>query len=570
MSGLYGFYSSSPLKYKQNYTRFFSADMPLIQNEEFTYNNFIYGRSVLTKFPKDRFLHEDEDIIIGIEGIIYSCENPGEDIVAAYKTSGLSFIKALDGNFSGFIFDKSENKIHLFTDLMATRSLFYYSEPENGSFFFSSELKVLSSLLHDLNIPLTPDHDGFNCLLSFGYMLNDITLIEEVKRLNQATILTCNLNNGKISQQKYFDFHTTEEHISLEDGIYRLDSLMTQSVAREWGKDRTETHSYLSFISGGLDARVNVFIAKELGFTDISVLNFSQTGAPDHRIAKEIADGESLDYKFYPLDSGHYFQNSFEELVAANDGMVTVSGASHMYQALKSLSLEQYGAIHSGQIGGVLFGSFTRPDFNMRTNIGKLGSVNVPKILSQITLLPNIVDRYEDSTELFSYEQRQVNGTVNGDRMCSHLIDLQSPFYNKELISFCLSLPVEFKLNKKLYTEWIRRKHPKMFEYRWDSAGIIPKNRVLTKAAIQVSRLQKYVARLLLGKDSNPMNPFDSWVESNGQLNQEMNTVFKSNLENVSEPWLKTNASLVYTDFKSRGKFAAITAVLAYKLHFTK
>ncbi|WP_340104026.1 asparagine synthase-related protein [Rhodohalobacter sp. 8-1] len=570
MSGIYGFYSTSPLDYRHNYNRFFSADLSQTQNEEFISNNFIYGRSVLKKFAKDRFLYEEEDLIIGIEGIVYSYQNPQEEIVSAYKKSGLSFIKDLDGNYSGFIFDKSENKIHLFTDVMATRSIFYYSNPDLGAFFFSSELKVLSSLLNDLNITYTPDRDGFNCLLSFGYMLDDITLIEDVKRLSQATILTCDLNDGKISQQKYFDFDTTEEQISLDVAISRLDSLITQSIAREWEKDRSETQLFLSFISGGLDARVNLFIAKELGFTDISALNFSQTGAPDHLIAKEIADGESLDYQFFPLDGGQYFINSFEELVAANDGMVTVSGASHMYQALKSLPLEKYGAIHSGQIGDVLFGSYTRPAFNMRNNIGKMGSVNAPDILSQISVLPNIIDKYKDSTELFSYEQRQVNGTINGDRMCSHLIDLQSPFYNKELISFCLSLPMEFKLNKKLYMEWIRRKHPKMFEYRWDSAGIVPRNRILTKIAIQVSRLNKHFSRLILGKDSSPMNPFDFWMESNDQFTLEINNVFRYNLEYVSEPWLKTNASNVFTNFKSRGKFTAITAVLAYKLHFSK
>jgi asparagine synthase (glutamine-hydrolysing) len=570
MSGFYGFYSTSPFDYRHNYNRFFSADLPLIQNEEFTFDNFIYGRSVLNKFTKDRFLHETEDLIIGIEGIIYSSEPPQEDILSSYKTSGLSFIKDLDGNFSGFIFDKLEKEIHLFTDVLATRSIYYYSNPDTGAFFFSSELKVLSSLLHDLNLACTPDRDGFNCLLSFGYMLEDITLIKEVKRLSQATILTCNLNNGEASQKKYFDFNTTEKNISTEDAINQLDSLATQSIAKEWGKDRSESQVFLSFISGGLDARVNLFIAKELGFTDISVLNFSQTNAPDHQIAKEIAEGESLDYQFFPLDGGHYFINSFEELVAANDGMVTVSGASHMYQALKSLPLDKFGAIHSGQIGDVLFGSYTRPTFNMRANIGKLGSVNAPNILSQISVLPNIIDRYKDSTELFSYEQRQVNGTINGDRMCSHLIDLQSPFYNKKLISFCLSLPMEFKLNKKLYMEWIRLKHPKMFEYRWDSAGIIPRNRILTKVAVEMSRLYKRFSRLIFGKDPNSMNPFDLWMESNDQFTQEINKIYYSNLENVAEPWLKTNASSVFTDFKSSGKFAAITAVLAYKLHFSK
>lgn len=567
MSGIYGFYSRSEITFKNHYDRFFSSKLASIENQETVFGNFIYGRSVLQKFPDDRFMYEDDKVIISLEGIIYNFDEAGSEIPAGYKKSGIDFVEELEGSFSGFIYDKRQQEIYLFTDILSTKSLYYYSDPVAGRFFFSSELKVLSSLLRDLNISFQPDEDGFNCLLTLGYMLDDITLIKEIKRLDNATIATIDLTSGNVEKKNYFHFSVEEVDISLDDAINRLEVLLTNAVSKEWKKDRTESINALTFISGGLDARVNALLANELGFNNISSLNFSQTGAADHLIAKEISEGEGFSYIFYPLDEGRYFLDSLEELVAANDGMVTISGAAHMYRALQNIPLEPFGMGHSGQIGGVLFGSFNRPEFDLKKDIGKLGYVNDREILSQISILPEIVDRYKHSVERFSYEQRQINGTLNGDRLCSHLIDIQSPFYNKDLILFCLSLPPSFKVGKKLYVEWIREKHPHFFNYKWDSAGITPKNKLLTAFFLNLNRARKLLSRLK-GNDRSAMNPFDNWFDSNPSLRTQVENTFQQSMKAFPDGRVKENTLRIFHHYKARGKFNALTCSLAYKLHF--
>ncbi|REL38509.1 hypothetical protein DYD21_00750 [Rhodohalobacter sp. SW132] len=567
MAGIYGFYSKSPIHLKDNYTRFFSCKLEGVQNEEHRLSNFVYGRSVPAKFLDDRFLYENDQVVIGIEGIIYSQDNPKHDIPEMYRKQGVNFAENLKGSFSGFIFDKTEKKLHLLTDILATKSIYIYSNPAEEHLFFASELKVLTSLLRDLKIPFEPDSDGFNCLLTLGYMLNDLTLVREIRRLEHATIATFDLQTGSCKQRKYFDFTAEEQNIPMDRAIEQTDKLLTNAVDMEWKKDKQESSRSLTFISGGLDARVNALLAAELGYGEVTALNFSQTGAPDHLIAKEISEGERFRYRFYPLDGGKYFLDSFEELVAANDGMVTVSGGSHMYRALQYIEAEQFGMAHSGQIGDVLFGSFNRTGFDLQKNVGRLGYVNDQKVLDQISILPEITERYRNTVEQFSYEQRQINGTLNGDRLCSHIIDIQSPFYNKELIHFCLGLPEPLKHKKLLYTEWIRNKHPHFFNYRWDSTGIAPKNRALTKLFMKLNRAQSLFKRLL-GRDRSSMNPFDDWFSENKVLRDQVHHLFQSGLKNMPNNEIKRNTNHIFAQYKARGKCNALTCVLAYKLHF--
>lgn len=569
MAGLYGFYNLPKTSLSKHFNRFFSSKFSPIKNEEFNSEKFIYGRSVLNKFNNDRFLFEDDSLIMGIEGIIYNAKIPKNDLVNEFREKGKKFFKDIEGQFSGFVFDKINNKIHLSTDTLSTKSIYYYFNPALKQFFFASELKVLTSLLNDIHASIHPDEDGFKCLLTLGYMLDDLTLVKEIRRLRNATILTFDISENDVKKSTYFDFNHLENKSNFEEIIDKIDSLLISSISKEWMKDKSETDTFFSFLSGGLDSRVNALLGKKLGYQKINVLNFSQTGAQDHLISKEIAIGESFNYHFFELDDGHYFLDSFEELVAANDGMVTVLGASHMYKALQCINLKPYGIAHSGQIGDVIFGSFSKPKFNLKENIGDLGYINDSKIIGEISILPHIIDRYKNSLELFSYEQRQVNGTLNGDRMCAHLIDIASPFYNRSLISFALSIPNEFKKNNRLYTEWIRNKHPFLFDYKWDKAGITPKNKLITNSAIYYSKVKKYVQKLFRIPSSS-MNPFEYWYSNNSNLRLEIEDIYKQEFPNISNHNIRGNIDRVYTKFGPRGKFSAITAVLAYRLHFNQ
>lgn len=567
MAGIYGLYSANRLIAKDYSTFFFSSDLLHIKNQDEQFKTFHYGQSVLNKFKNDRFIIKNERIIICMEGINFGNENWKESIEQKYSEHGIDFIKNEDALFAGFIYDKGTEKLHLFTDHLGSKSLYYYYNKSTQSYFFASELKVVSKACYLNNISLNPCNDGFNCLLTFGYMLDDLTLIESIKRVRPGSIFSFNTKTGELSEDRYFRLNKEESPHSKEETIKNIENLLLSSVDREWKKDLEYRTTSFAFLSGGLDSRVNVLLAKKLGYQHFTCLNFSQTGAPDHIIAHEIAEQEGLEYSFYKLDGGHYFINQFERLVEANDGMTNVNRAAHMFRAMENLNYSNKGLAHSGQIGDVLFGSFIKSNFNLKTEVGKLGSINDPTILNQISILPELVDSYQNNVELFSYEQRQMNGTMDGDKMISHFTDLSSPFYNKALLNYCYNMPDEFKQGKQIYQDWMLRFHPEILSYPWDTTGIKYSNFIFLNIARFYKKGRRFLQRRLrIGNEL--MNPFDLWYEQNELLQKELHQLYEKHIDTIADEQLKGNIMHTFNN-GIQGKFSAVTALLAYKLHFS-
>ncbi len=569
MAGFYGFINLKNSFDSPHYTRFFSYQNGRTFQEQHEYQSLIFGHSLLKNNP-NKFSYEDDRVIIVLDATIFDPSFSSASFANSYNKHGISVIETLKGNFSGFILDKAANSVFLFTDTLSTKSIFFYHNQAEKLFLFGSELKVISSLLRDLDLSISPDLDSFNSLLSFGYMLDDSTPVKEIKRLDYATILEFSIpENRIISNKKFFSLSEIEpQKVSLKEAIGEVDDLLESIIQNEWNWQGKQLNQPLATLSGGLDSRVNVLLAKELGFQNIICFNCSQSNTPDHLISQEIVEAELLEYIFYPLDNGHYFENSLYELIRANDGMVAINGAAHIYSALKTLDLANHPTIHTGSIGDVLFGSFLKRNFKLRENVGKLGFINDPHILKQISNLDGIIERYADNVELFSYEQRQINGTLNGDRKCSHLVDFVSPFYDRHLISYCLSLPNHLKKNKRLYIEWIRSKHPTFFNYTWDAAGIAPRNRVHTFISRRTTRFKNALMKKLL-KSKNSMNPFDLWIYENEKLRKEIRKLKEENIGLIKDEQLQKNINYVYENCGTQGKFSAITALLAYRLHFS-
>ncbi|MDZ7808718.1 MAG: asparagine synthase-related protein [Gracilimonas sp.] len=567
MAGIYGLYSSSDLEKKSYSEYFFSNNMDHIINQDMQYRSFLYGRSVLNKFNNDRFIIENDHNIICIEGINYENKNWKDNVELEYTTKGIDFVKKDNALFAGFIFDKRLEKLFLFTDHLGTKALYFYHDKLTHSFLFASELKVLTKACSDNDISLNPSIDGFNCLLSFGYMLDDLTPVESIKKIKPGTILCFDIKTGTLSENRYFRLKKEKISPSKEESIENIDRLVLSSIENEWRKDLEYEIPSFAFLSGGLDSRVNVLLADKMGFHPSVCLNFSQTGAPDHTIAKRIADQEGFNYTFYKLDKGHYFINQLERLVEANSGMTTLNRAAHMFRAIENFSYSDKGLAHSGQIGDVLFGSFIKPGFDLESDVGKLGSINDPKILNQISILSELTKSYDNDVELFSYEQRQINGTMDGDKTIAHFTDVSSPFYNKALLKYCYNLPDKYKQKKLIYLEWMLQKHPELLDYPLDMTGTKYSNPI----SFNIFRFYKKGRRFIqkkFGYGNELMNPYDLWFKQNDQLQSEIDQSFTSHINMIRNKQLRHNIKHVF-NYNVQGKFNAVTALLTFKLHFS-
>jgi len=389
MAGIYGLFSKEENSIKNIYSYFHSSTLTNIIKEEYKYKNYTYGRSVINKFLDDRVLYEDKNLIIGFEGLFFNKEHTKsfDTLKSWYKKDGISFVKNINGQFCGFIYDKILDKLFIFNDHLSTKPIYYYKT--NEVFIFASELKVITKLLSKLSIEKELDYDAVYSMLTFGYMLNDITYEKNSKKLNHSTIIEVN-SNFNIKNNQYFCYIKKENFkLTKNEIIEQIDKLLMQSVRRCWSKDDEYNYKHYSFLSGGLDSRVNLFLAKELGYKDVMTMTFSQSGSSDEKIAQEIASKESYEHLFYSLDNGKYLEKNYEQYISANDGLNNLIGSAAGYTYLSKMNHDSFGVLHTGQIGDVLFGSFVKTIFKLEEGIMS----NQTKLLNKISLISLINDK---------------------------------------------------------------------------------------------------------------------------------------------------------------------------------
>lgn len=571
MAGLYGVYSIKKSIRRNLYNFFYSSNSEEIINEEFESENFIYGRSVLPKFLEDRVLYEDESLIVGFEGVSFSAKkgNLIKYITENYKNSELDFLQNIEGFFSGFICDKKSKKLHVFTDHLSTKPLYYYYSKEAKQFIFSSELKMISQYLRLNKVGITLNEDALRCLLTFGYMLGDLTPVAEVKKIKPGTILSFDFLEFEIEEKEYCSLSgLIESDLDKTQIINEIDRLITHATNQEWQKDKEYGYDHFAFLSGGLDSRVNVMLASELGYKDISVLTFSEKNTLDEKIAKKITSDLGLNHLFVELSSGKYLEENLEEFVQANDGLAILYGSAHQQSALEKLDLQRIGLGHTGQIGDALFGSLSgleTPSKALKKLSYNFDSVIVSKIDAWNNLLEN--QFYGDSLEVFAYKNRVINGTMNGDRSSSHIIDSISPFYNKELFNFCLKIPGKYKVKARLYLDWMKEKHPQLQRYVWQKTGTLPKKNIYREALYFKNRLYRYVLRKI-GIQKENMNPFQTWYENNSKIRTTLDQLFESHLNLIEDNDLKKDIERVFDSESAMVKYNALTVLLSVKLHF--
>ena len=63
------------------------------------------------------------------------------------------------------------------------------------------------------------------------------------------------------------------------------------------------------------------------------------------------------------------------------------------------------------------------------------------------------------------------------------------------------------------------------------------------------------------------MNPFDIWYKQNELLQKALHQIYETNINNVDSKLLKENITYIFHQ-GVQGKFSAVTALLAYNLHF--
>jgi asparagine synthase (glutamine-hydrolysing) len=542
----------------------------------------------LNKFRLDKPFYENEDFLLLMEGVVlnrktieskYQNKSFASAIIASYKINGETFFNEFRGSFSGVFYDKLKKTWIIFTDQIGDKQVFFTQN--NDDLIFGSEPGFVAEYCKRNKIPLTLNNDAAYMLLTYGFFIENNTLAKEIKKLNAGHYLKIINNNIDVVQYHRF---TNEPNYSrtLNEWIDGIDHYFRQAVQRQFEKDIEYGYKHITTLSGGLDSRMTVWTAHELGYTDQLNTTFSQSNYLDETIAKQIATDLKHDWLFKALDHGNFIKNA-DEISKITYGGGSFLGMAHGKSLYDLINFECFGIMHTGQIGDSIIGTFyKKPIAGVKPKIGD-GAYEQ----GLVEKLKEYIFQYDyPNVEIFALYSRAFTGANQGLLVFQEYTESISPFTDVDFLEYSYSIPVELRYNHKIYFDWILKKHPGAAEYVWEKTkgkiNALDEYEILN---IFGKKIRKgYVLESLVGavkrrlpkiKESKKnevsswnMNPLDYWIETNKELNIFLEDYFNNAIGLVPNSEIKMDCTKLFNSINNGEKLQVITLLSGVKRLF--
>ena len=548
--------------------------------QTFENKRFDVKRNTINKFLADKVFEKNDSFVIIVEGVVlnkkklmsdYIKESFFETIISMYLKQGEEFFGAFRGTFSGALYDKKKNKWIIYTNHFGDKPVFYFS---NGKeFIIASDMQWIVNTLKEKEIKYSLNRKAMYNLLSFGFMVDDCTLVTEIKRLGAGQYI--NYTTSLLVKSYHNFVNTVDIPVSEKEIISELNTKFTNAIRLEFEKDIEYNYQHLAQLSGGLDSRMTVWAADVLGYHDVLCTTFTQSNKLEEKIAKEVALKLNKEHMIKTLDAAN-FMKDIDDAVKMNHALSMYLGVAHGNSMNKWLDFDKLGLLHTGQIGDVAVGTFSNKTKHVK--VTQLKGAYSKKL---IKLSVDEFSSYENE-EMFLLYTRAFRGAL-----CSHIAiqnytEVTSPFLNVELLEYCLSIPLKYRLNHSLYFDWIIQEYPDASKIKWEKTNAyITDNNFFVRLKFLFGKcnhldIMKYFAKkfniknnIISKRDNNSMNPVDYWLINNERLQESFSRYFVDNIENsIYDAELRGDISNLFLKGNGTEKILALTALAGVKLFF--
>ncbi len=537
------------------------------------------ARHTLKKFMADKAFCQDDDFVYVLDGVVLNkkalFEKYGADDMQSllrnmYLASGETFFSELRGPFSGAFFDKMQKKWLVFTNHIGDHPIFYYLE--EGFFCAGSQINYLLDACRAAGKKLTFDESAAYQMLTFAFMADDSTYAKQIKRLRGGTYLV--VTDGKAEVKEYHIFRKDPRRFADktdEELVEILDKGFRHAVELEYDKDREYGYRHLADLSGGLDSRMNVWVAHEVGNAHLQCITYCQANTMDERIAKEIAEHWGDELLVKPLNDVSFLYD-IDRIVALNAGLSLYSGITGGLRMLESLNTDRYGMEHTGMVGDVVIGAW-----EVKKKRGKLvfpSGKYSEKLKDRLTEQVKTHHRNFQDDDLYLMYVRGFQGAANTHLIRQNFTEVASPFLNADFMQLCMDIPLERRRNHRLYKKWIISKYPQAAAYRWERTGAPVRTprivEILSK--LMVKGPQKLLRMLgLAAMVKNCMDPFDHWLTVNEDLREYLDAYAETGFGRTGDAFperLTEDMKNLYATGTAVEKTMVLTVLGSYKLYF--
>ncbi len=539
-------------------------------NEIIHANEYTAFRSTLRKFEQDKIFADNGTYCMILEGVLlnkqalferYSVSDMKALIERMYEEDD-TFFSQLRGSFCGALYDRKKDLWLIFTNQTGEKAVYYRQDAT--AFAASTNLHLLYDISRANGRTLTVDENAVYMGLTFFHMEDASTYAQEIRRLRGGTYLRITAEDCKVCT--YHMFHKDPERFrnQSEDAVIEeVEKSFSAAVRSQFDKDLEYGYRHLCDLSGGLDSRMNMWTAHDLGYRDFTLLNYGKAGYLDEQIAKQI----SLYWKDHliitPTDNLLFIRDvdKVTEMNGASSGYASITGAVRM---LESLNLQPFGLEHTGLIGEVVLGAHIADLAAYRDKtVSVMGSERLKDRLKDNTPFR---DSFEDY-EIYLRYVAEFQGDANSVQCRNYYTEVCSPFLDVEFLQLCFDIPLSARLDHALYKKWILKKHPQAAKFRWERInGRIDESKLILQCRKALYKGPHKAARIL-GLEQYPilnMNPMDYWLASDSETAEFLNGYYHQSCrfigKRLSEKLRKDITSL-YRKGNAYEKLAVITVL---------
>jgi asparagine synthase (glutamine-hydrolysing) len=335
---------------------------------------------------------------------------------------GFDFIKKLNGMF--FIIAFHGNNVYLIRDRYGIKPCYIYETKKE--ILIASEIKAITSHPDfEFNIDEDSKHDW---LTYNNIFFSNNTLFNGVRQLHKGSIF--HLNNGVSTL--YWSWKFEPQEMDYEFAKNKICELIIQAVKRQIPQEV----NYGTCLSAGIDSN----IINKLLPNDIYTFTAGFKNTNDETELAKLSGKKHYEIIFDKV-------RDFEKTIYHLEDLRV--GASWSNYGLYELASKYVKVLFDGAGSDELFGGYkwrydmNKPYEHVLNRTGNFGGLT--KIL---------LNKFNDTIEnRFGFDADYflpgVLSVVDKLSM-AHTIEVRLPFLDNDLVDFCLTLPNEFKENKKI------------------------------------------------------------------------------------------------------------------------
>lgn len=335
----------------------------------------------------------------------------------------LPYIKEWDGFWSIVLFDSNTGDVICFTDPLGKKCLYKNNEGE-----ICSEIKGL------INEESLIDETYISSLRKWGYNKDKRTPYTNISRILPNSIYYYNMESPefeKILNPYYTSWDSPILELKNSDYESHMNWLWDKMFESVSNRLVSKNYPISLLVSGGLDSSIVACILKEMGAktTWFSIENGETEYVNDLSSHLETPI-RFLDYSMDPDKNGKIYKDWNESPI----DLGSVIPQYHLFEAIKKES--DFRIVLSGDGADELFGGYSR------------------------------INEY-DSQRSDIFEELTYYHLPRLDKMSmAHTLELRNPFLNLDIIRFALSLPLEWRKDKKILKDTFGPMIPDSILYR--------------------------------------------------------------------------------------------------------